>query len=58
VLCCHYRLRDADALDAYLREHAASMREDGLRRFGDGFIAERRILQVLADYPASAPADG
>jgi quinol monooxygenase YgiN len=49
-LCCHYRLRDAAALDAYLREHAPRMREDGVRRFGDGFSASRRVLDVIADY--------
>lgn len=50
VFCCHYRLRDAAALDDYLREHAARMRDDGLRRFGDGFSAQRRILRVLAEF--------
>lgn len=50
VFCCHYRLRDATALDDYLREHAPRMREDGVRRFGDRFSAQRRILQILADY--------
>ncbi len=49
--CCQYRLRDAAALDAYLREHAPRMREDGLRRFGDGFSAQRRVLRILADFP-------
>ncbi len=50
VFCCHYRLRDAAALDAYLREHAARMRADGLARFGDRFSASRRVLTVLGDY--------
>ena len=47
VFCCHYRLRDQAAFDAYLRDHAPRMREDGLRRFGDGFTATRRVLEVL-----------
>lgn len=55
VFCCHYRLRDAGALHAYLRDHAPRMRDDGVRRFADGFSAERRILRILADYAASAP---
>jgi hypothetical protein len=39
-----YELRDRDALDAYLRDHAARMRQHGLDRFGDRFRASRRIL--------------
>jgi quinol monooxygenase YgiN len=45
VLCTQYRLRDADALEHYLREHAARLRADGVARFGDGFRAERRVLE-------------
>jgi len=48
-LCVHYVLRDAAALDAYLRDHAPRMRADGVARFGDGFRASRRVLR-----PASA----
>ncbi|MDO5504866.1 MAG: DUF4286 family protein [Pseudoxanthomonas suwonensis] len=44
-LCVQYRLRDAQALQDYLRDHAAAMRADGLVRFGDRFTATRRILQ-------------
>ena len=50
VLCTQYRLRDADALASYLREHAPRLRADGIARFGDGFRAERRVLERLADY--------
>jgi hypothetical protein len=46
-LCVQYRLRDAAALDAYLREHAPRMRADGVARFGDRFRATRRILRPL-----------
>ncbi len=42
-----YRLRDQAALDAYLAEHAARMREDGMRRFAGRFRASRRVLEVL-----------
>lgn len=44
-LCVHYLLHDADALAAYLREHAPRMREDGVARFGGRFRASRRVLQ-------------
>jgi quinol monooxygenase YgiN len=47
--CVAYRLRDRAALDSYLDEHAAGMREDGLRRFGGRFRASRRILDPTAD---------
>ena len=50
VYCCQYRLRDRAAFDAYLREHAPRMREDGLRRFGDGFTATRRVMALVAAY--------
>ena len=43
-LCVHYRLRDAAALDGYLREHAPRMREAGVARFGNRFSATRRVL--------------
>jgi antibiotic biosynthesis monooxygenase (ABM) superfamily enzyme len=50
VLCMQYRLRDAQALDDYLREHAPRLRADGLARFGDRFRAERRVMERLAGY--------
>jgi len=42
----HYRLHDQASLDAYLRDHAARMRADGVERFGDRFRASRRILDA------------
>jgi hypothetical protein len=39
-----YELRDRESLDAYLRDHAAAMRQDGVDRFGPRFRASRRIL--------------
>jgi hypothetical protein len=47
--CVRYRLRDRDALDAYLRDHAPRMRAAGIARFGAGFRAERRVLLPLPD---------
>ena len=48
ALCVQYRLRDAAALDAYLRDHAPRMRADGLARFGGRFEASRRVLARVA----------
>jgi hypothetical protein len=50
ALCTQYRLRDAAALEDYLREHAPRLRADGIARFGDGFRAERRVLEQLGAY--------
>lgn len=50
VFTCLYRLRDAAALDDYLREHAPRMRADGETHFGGRFRASRRVLGLLGDY--------
>jgi quinol monooxygenase YgiN len=50
ALCTQYRLRDAAALAAYLREHAPRLRADGVARFGEAFRAERRVLERVAGY--------
>lgn len=42
----HYRVRDRASLDAYLRDHAATMRALGVSRFGDRFTATRRVLMT------------
>lgn len=47
ALCVQYRLRDRDALEAYLRDHAARLRAEGLARFGGGFRASRRVLTTM-----------
>jgi hypothetical protein len=49
ALCVQYALRDAAALDAYLRDHAPRLRADGVARFGDGFRAHRRVLRDVSD---------
>lgn len=41
-----YVLSDRAALDAYLRDYAARMRQHGIDRFGDRFRATRRILDA------------
>jgi Protein of unknown function (DUF3667)/Domain of unknown function (DUF4286) len=39
-----YRLRDRAALEAYLRDHAPQMRQQGVEKFGAQYKAERRVL--------------
>lgn len=52
-LCVHYVLRDAAALEAYLRDHAPRLRAEGQVRFGGRFQARRRILRVLSEHDAT-----
>jgi Domain of unknown function (DUF4286) len=44
-LCVQYVLKDREALDDYLRDHAPRLRADGVGRFGDRFQATRRVLR-------------
>lgn len=46
-VCMQYRLHDAAALDAYLREHAPRLRADGIARFGERMRATRRVMRPL-----------
>jgi hypothetical protein len=48
-LCVQYRLIDAAALEAYLRDHAPRLRADGVARFGERFRAQRRVLREWRD---------
>lgn len=50
ALCVQYALRDRAAFDAYLRDHAARMRAEGIARFGDRFRASRRVLAPVASH--------
>ncbi|MFN3595980.1 MAG: DUF4286 family protein [Rubricoccaceae bacterium] len=50
VFCVRYGLRDRDALEAYLRDHAPRLREDGRRRFGRAFSATRRVMARRATW--------
>ena len=50
VLCIQYELVGQQALDDYLRDHAARMRAEGVARFGDRFRASRRVLHDLGRY--------
>lgn len=47
TLCVQYALRDAAALNAYLRDHAPRLRAEGVARFGDRFRAQRRVLRDI-----------
>jgi quinol monooxygenase YgiN len=42
-----YHLKDRPSLDAYLKDHAPAMRTDGIKRFGDKFSAQRRVLEEI-----------
>ncbi|MGH8274957.1 MAG: DUF4286 family protein [Terriglobia bacterium] len=43
----HYRLENREAFDAYLRNHAERMRNEGHARFGNRVTASRRILKSI-----------
>jgi hypothetical protein len=45
-----YRLRDQAALDAYLRDHAPRMRQQGVEKFGDRYAAARRVLSHREEF--------
>ena len=51
---CHYTLKSRAHLQEYFDVHAARMRGDGLTRFKDKFVAERRVLTVQAAMTAHA----
>lgn len=53
--CVRYRLRDASALDAYLQQQAPAMRAEGRMRFGERFVATRRVLVVPEAASVAAP---
>ncbi len=45
-----YRSYSREALDAYYKEDADRLRQDGLKRFADKSLAFRTELQVLDEY--------
>ncbi len=47
AFCVRYRLESAEALEQYLKTHAATMRQEGIDQFGDRFRASRRVLDVV-----------
>ena len=45
-LCVRYQVESPGALENYLREHAARLRQEGLERFGEeGVRIRRRVLR-------------
>jgi hypothetical protein len=46
----HYFVLDMDHLRHYFEHHAAEMRAGGVRRFGERFRANRRILDVVETF--------
>ena len=50
LYCVQYRLRDADAFENYVRNHADRMRQQGIDRFGSKFAATRRIMTLRESY--------
>ena len=46
----HYVLRDLPALNSYLEKHAPRMRQPAKDKFGEKFMAERRILQPIQTF--------
>ncbi|MBB1087730.1 DUF4286 family protein [Lysobacter sp. SG-8] len=48
-LCVHYRLENAEAFQAYIRDHAPRLRAEGEARFGGRFHARRRVLLFNGD---------
>ena len=54
--CVQYRVASREALHAYVDEHAARLRGDGLERFGGRFEASRRVLALRSRYSVDTPA--
>ena len=50
-----YTLTCMKALDTYLEKHAPSMRKDGIDRFGDKFIASRRVFHINKTFTPALP---
>lgn len=42
--CAQYKVQSREALQHYFDHHAATMRADGINRFGTKFSAHRRVL--------------
>lgn len=59
AMCVQFYLRDAPALDAYLRDHAMRFRASSLEQFGNRFRTTRRVMRhaVTMDREASPPQD-
>jgi hypothetical protein len=45
-----YQVESREVLQAYYREDAARMRQDGLDRFGEAFVAFRTELEIISEH--------
>ncbi|MCR8667440.1 DUF4286 family protein [Aestuariibaculum sp. M13] len=45
-----YRAISREALDEYFRDHAAVLRNDAVKRFGDKVLSFRTELQIVDEY--------
>ncbi|MGB0982157.1 MAG: DUF4286 family protein [Winogradskyella sp.] len=45
-----YRAHNRDALNAYYKDHANKLQQDGLKRFADKMLAFRTELEVIDEY--------
>ncbi len=48
-----YRCYSREALDAYYRDDAEKLRDEGLKKFADKMLAFRTELQVIDEYTVS-----
>lgn len=51
----NYLIDSTEDLDHYLTNHAASMRADGMARFGDSLQTSRRIFDTNASFASTPP---
>jgi hypothetical protein len=49
-----YRLRNRAALEAYLRDHAPRLRQQGVEKFGDRYSVQRRVLAHREEFVRGA----
>ncbi|WP_417290702.1 DUF4286 family protein [Corallibacter sp.] len=45
-----YRAKSREDLDAYYKNHADALRQDGLKRFADKMLAFRTELEVIDEF--------
>jgi hypothetical protein len=48
-----YRANSREDLETYYSKHAAALRQDALRQFGDKVLAFRTELEILDEYSVS-----
>ncbi|MBN4070169.1 DUF4286 family protein [Olleya sp. AH-315-F22] len=48
-----YRAKSREALDAYYKEDAEKLRQDGLTKFADKILAFRTELEIIDEYSIS-----